>query len=61
MGFNEQAHQEDDELMKTESSDNPSDYDWQYFFAQSLVLDAEGEAFMTERPMNKKPASKAIF
>ena len=32
MGFNEQAHQEDDELMKTESSDNPSDYDWQYFF-----------------------------
>ena len=60
MGFKEQTHQEDDELMKTESSDSPSDYDWQYFFVQGLVLD-EGEAFMTERPMNKKPASKAIF
>ena len=47
--------------MKTESSDIPSDYDWQYFFVQGLVLDEEGEAFMTERPMNKKPASKAIF
>ena len=31
MGFKEQTHQ-DDELMKTESSDNPSDDDWQYFF-----------------------------